>query len=111
MAFPTLGLAKIVWAVDVILALDLPEFRPGPGIIHESTGRAPVASPSRPTGRRPQAAAVSKSLDYLGAVRGDALGHYFAFRQDCGKHLDPKTRAIISVLLQVDAQPARGLRP
>ena len=36
MAFPALGLAKIVWAVDVILAMDLPEFRsvldgaPGP---------------------------------------------------------------------------------
>ncbi len=28
MAFPALGLAKIVWAVDVILALDLPEFQP-----------------------------------------------------------------------------------
>jgi nitrite reductase/ring-hydroxylating ferredoxin subunit/alkylhydroperoxidase/carboxymuconolactone decarboxylase family protein YurZ len=27
MAFPALGLAKIVWAVDVILAMDLPEFR------------------------------------------------------------------------------------
>ena len=27
MAFPALGLAKIVWAIDVILALDLPEFR------------------------------------------------------------------------------------
>lgn len=26
MAFPALGLAKIVWAVDVILAMDLPEF-------------------------------------------------------------------------------------
>jgi len=34
MAFPALGLAKIVWAVDVILQMDLPEFRlaaaPGP---------------------------------------------------------------------------------
>ena len=29
MAFPALGLAKIVWAVDVILAMDLPEFRLG----------------------------------------------------------------------------------
>ena len=29
MAFPTLGLAKIVWAVDLILAMDLPEFQPG----------------------------------------------------------------------------------
>jgi nitrite reductase/ring-hydroxylating ferredoxin subunit/alkylhydroperoxidase/carboxymuconolactone decarboxylase family protein YurZ len=28
MAFPTLGLAKIVWAVDIILTLDLPEFTP-----------------------------------------------------------------------------------
>ena len=28
MAFPTLGLAKIVWAVDIILAMDLPEFQP-----------------------------------------------------------------------------------
>src|SRR4030066_405668 len=27
MAFPALGLAKIVWAADVILAMDLPEFR------------------------------------------------------------------------------------
>lgn len=28
MAFPALGLAKIVWAVDVILAMDLPGFEP-----------------------------------------------------------------------------------
>ena len=27
MAFPALGLAKIIWAVDIILAMDLPEFR------------------------------------------------------------------------------------
>jgi nitrite reductase/ring-hydroxylating ferredoxin subunit/alkylhydroperoxidase/carboxymuconolactone decarboxylase family protein YurZ len=37
MAFPALGLAKIVWAVDVILKMDLPEFRLDP---------APVATPS-----------------------------------------------------------------
>ncbi len=39
MAFPMLGLAKIVWAVDIILALDLPEFQPGamgaPGAWHD----------------------------------------------------------------------------
>jgi len=29
MAFPTLGLARIVWAVDIILAMDLPDFQPG----------------------------------------------------------------------------------
>jgi nitrite reductase/ring-hydroxylating ferredoxin subunit/alkylhydroperoxidase/carboxymuconolactone decarboxylase family protein YurZ len=30
MAFPALGLAKIVWAVDVILRMDIPEFRLDP---------------------------------------------------------------------------------
>jgi nitrite reductase/ring-hydroxylating ferredoxin subunit/alkylhydroperoxidase/carboxymuconolactone decarboxylase family protein YurZ len=27
MAFPTLGLAKIVWAIDILLDMDIPEFR------------------------------------------------------------------------------------
>lgn len=27
-AFPTLGLSKIVWAIDIILAMDIPDFRP-----------------------------------------------------------------------------------
>ena len=27
-AFPTLGLSKILWAVDIILGLDMPEFQP-----------------------------------------------------------------------------------
>jgi len=27
-AFPTLGLSKIIWAVDIILEMDIPEFRP-----------------------------------------------------------------------------------
>jgi len=31
MAFPALGLAKIVWAVDIILAMNLPGFSPVPG--------------------------------------------------------------------------------
>ncbi|GAB4474960.1 MAG: hypothetical protein OHK0044_19960 [Burkholderiaceae bacterium] len=42
MAFPALGLAKIVWAVDVILAMDLPEFQAGafglPGTWHDVMG-------------------------------------------------------------------------
>src|SRR5210317_1951297 len=29
MAFPTLGLAKIVWAIDILLDMDIPEFRVG----------------------------------------------------------------------------------
>ena len=28
LAFPTLGLSKIVWAIDIILTMDIPEFRP-----------------------------------------------------------------------------------
>lgn len=38
MAFPALGLAKIVWAVDVILEMDIPEFRlqeAGVGVWHD----------------------------------------------------------------------------
>lgn len=27
-AFPTLGLSKIIWAIDIILAMDIPDFRP-----------------------------------------------------------------------------------
>jgi nitrite reductase/ring-hydroxylating ferredoxin subunit len=53
---------------------------------------------------------MSGALNYLTRVRGDALGHYFAFLKDCGKHLEPKTRALISVITKVDAQTERGLR-
>jgi nitrite reductase/ring-hydroxylating ferredoxin subunit/alkylhydroperoxidase/carboxymuconolactone decarboxylase family protein YurZ len=28
MAFPALGLAKIIWATDILLSMDIPEFRP-----------------------------------------------------------------------------------
>jgi len=39
MAFPALGLARITWAVDILLAMDLPEFRPeslgAPGSWHD----------------------------------------------------------------------------
>jgi len=27
-AFPTLGFTKIVWAIDIILEMDIPEFKP-----------------------------------------------------------------------------------
>lgn len=53
---------------------------------------------------------MSDALNYLVKVRGDALGHYFAFLKDCGKHLDPKTRNLISVITKVDAQTERGFR-
>ena len=53
---------------------------------------------------------MSDALNYLLKARPDAVGHYFAFLKECGKHLDPKTRNLISVITKVDAQTERGLR-
>ncbi|MDF2464231.1 MAG: Carboxymuconolactone decarboxylase [Ramlibacter sp.] len=53
---------------------------------------------------------MSDALDYLIKARPDAVGHYFAFLKACGKHLDPKTRSLISVITKVDAQTERGFR-
>lgn len=53
---------------------------------------------------------MSDALDYLVQARPEAMGHYFSFLKDAGKHLDPKTRALISVITKVDAQTDRGLR-
>jgi nitrite reductase/ring-hydroxylating ferredoxin subunit/alkylhydroperoxidase/carboxymuconolactone decarboxylase family protein YurZ len=53
---------------------------------------------------------MSDALNYLLKARPDALGHYFKFLKDCGKHLDPKTRNLISVITKVDAQTDRGFR-
>ncbi len=36
MAFPVLGLAKIVWATDILLEMDIPEFRPDALFAEES---------------------------------------------------------------------------
>ncbi len=53
---------------------------------------------------------MSQALTYLLKARPDAVGHYFAFLKDCGKHLDPKTRNLISVITKVDAQTERGFK-
>ena len=53
---------------------------------------------------------MSDALNYLLKARPDALGHYFAFLKDAGKHLDPKTRNLISVITKVHAQTERGFR-
>ncbi len=53
---------------------------------------------------------MSDALAYLLKARPEAMGLYFAFLKDCGKHLDPKTRALISVITKVDAQTERGFR-
>ena len=49
---------------------------------------------------------MSDALNYLLKARPDALGHYFAFLKDAGKHLDPKTRNLISVITKVHARIA-----
>ena len=53
---------------------------------------------------------MSDALNYLLAARPEALTHYFKFLKDAGKHLDPKTRNLISVITKVDAQTERGFR-
>lgn len=53
---------------------------------------------------------MSDALSYLVKARPQAMGHYFAFLKDCGKHLDPKTRALISLITKVHAQTERGFR-
>ncbi|MBI5041319.1 MAG: Rieske 2Fe-2S domain-containing protein [Gammaproteobacteria bacterium] len=49
MAFPTLGLAKIVWAVDILLDMDIPEFRPE-NLFAEAKWRAVTALNELPSG-------------------------------------------------------------
>ncbi len=53
---------------------------------------------------------MSDALNYLVTVRGDALGHYFKFLKDAGKHLDPKTRNLISVISKVHSQTEGGFK-
>jgi nitrite reductase/ring-hydroxylating ferredoxin subunit/alkylhydroperoxidase/carboxymuconolactone decarboxylase family protein YurZ len=53
---------------------------------------------------------MSAALDYLVQARPEAMTHYFSFLKDAGKHLDPKTRNLISVITKVHAQTERGLK-
>jgi nitrite reductase/ring-hydroxylating ferredoxin subunit/alkylhydroperoxidase/carboxymuconolactone decarboxylase family protein YurZ len=53
---------------------------------------------------------MSDALNYLVKARPEAMGHYFAFLKDAGKHLDPKTRNLISVITKVHAQTERGFK-
>lgn len=53
---------------------------------------------------------MSDALTFLVKARPDAMGHYFKFLKEAGKHLDPKTRNLISVITKVHAQTERGLR-
>jgi len=53
---------------------------------------------------------MSKALDYLIEVRGEAILPYFKFLKEAGKHLDVKTRDLISVITKVDKQTEKGLK-
>lgn len=53
---------------------------------------------------------MSDALNFLLEARPEAMGHYFAFLKDAGKHLDPKTRSLISVITKVHSQTERGLK-
>lgn len=53
---------------------------------------------------------MSDALDYLVRVRPGPMGHYFRFLKEAGSHLDPRTRALISVITKVHAQSERGFR-
>jgi len=53
---------------------------------------------------------MSDALKYLIKARPEAMGAYFSFLKETGKHLDPKTRSLISVITKIDSQTERGLR-
>jgi len=53
---------------------------------------------------------MSSALSYLIKARPEAMKAYFTFLKDTGKHLDPKTRSLISVITKIDSQTERGLR-
>ncbi len=53
---------------------------------------------------------MSEALDYLIKVRKDAIEPYFQFLKEGGKHLDDKTRSLLSVITKVDAKTEGGLK-
>ncbi|MBF0278871.1 MAG: Rieske 2Fe-2S domain-containing protein [SAR324 cluster bacterium] len=53
---------------------------------------------------------MSDALNYLLSARGDAVKPYFKFLKEAGKHLDPKTRDLISVITKVHSQTEGGFR-
>lgn len=53
---------------------------------------------------------MSDALNYLVAARPEAIKPYFKFLKEAGKHLDTRTRDLISVITKVDAQTEAGFR-
>jgi nitrite reductase/ring-hydroxylating ferredoxin subunit/alkylhydroperoxidase/carboxymuconolactone decarboxylase family protein YurZ len=53
---------------------------------------------------------VSDALSYLLKARPEAMTSYFKFLKEAGRHLDPKTRDLISVITKVAVQTENGFR-
>lgn len=53
---------------------------------------------------------MSDAIDYLLQARPEAMQPYFSFLKQAGKKLDPKTRALISVISKVNSRTERGFR-
>ena len=53
---------------------------------------------------------MSDALDYLVNTRPEAMKAYFKFLKEAGKALDPKTRALITVITKVATQTENGFR-
>ncbi|OGI51630.1 MAG: carboxymuconolactone decarboxylase [Candidatus Muproteobacteria bacterium RIFCSPHIGHO2_02_FULL_65_16] len=53
---------------------------------------------------------MSDALDYLVKTRPEAMKAYFKFLKEAGKALDPKTRALITVITKVATQTENGFR-
>src|SRR5512145_214572 len=53
---------------------------------------------------------MSKALDYIVNIRDEAILPYFKFLKEAGKHLDVKTRDLISVITKVNSQTEKGLK-
>ena len=52
---------------------------------------------------------MSRALDFLVKARPQAMGAYFQFLKDNGSRLEPKTRALISVITKVATETEAGL--
>jgi len=53
---------------------------------------------------------MAGALKYLIDARPEEIGAYFKFLKGAGKHLDPKTRDLISVITKVDVKTENGLK-
>ena len=53
---------------------------------------------------------MSDALEYLVKVRPDAMTSYFKFLREAGRHLDTRSRDLISVITKVYAQTENGFR-